>query len=102
MIDKKAANNIKRAIGHEYQNIRIQHGEKYHSDHEGYSVLLKEVEEAKEELRGVDRMLKHVWKCVRFNRDSKNEYLRRVQLIAKAAAEEMVQVAAVAKKWEGL
>ncbi len=56
----------------------------------------------KEELRGVDRMLKHVWKCVRFNRDSKNEYLRRVQLIAKAAAEEMVQVAAVAKKWEGL
>ena len=73
----------------------------FHSDHEGWAVLLEEVEEAKEELVGIEDATE-VLKCRVFADDFteiKLETLRDIRACAINCAAEAVQVAAVATKF---
>ena len=49
----------------EHKTIVDKYGEGYHSMHEGYAVLLEEVEEATEALREVQQHLACAWQDVR-------------------------------------
>ena len=49
----------------EYKNACEKFGEKYHSLHEGYAVLLEEVEEAENELNKLKSKYQTLWKGVK-------------------------------------
>lgn len=69
------------------------------SPHEGYAVLLEEVEEAEEALCEVKKDLKQVWLSTRFGHDGSVVYVsRRVNQYALDLAAEAIQVAAMAQK----
>ena len=48
MIAEEATKSIEQAVCHELRNIVKKYGPTYASEHEGYAVLLEEVEEALE------------------------------------------------------
>lgn len=86
----------------EHKTIVEKYGVGYHSDHEGYAVLLEEVEEATEALREVQQRLACAWQDVR--EDARNllgSEIIRVEHHAKDLAAEAVQIAAVARRWRG-
>lgn len=71
----------------------------FHSPHEGYAVLLEEVEEVKEELRCVEDNLMRLWGRVRAD-DFKSipGWARYLENAAMQLAAEAIQVAAMARK----
>ena len=86
----------------EHKTIVDKYGEGYHSDHEGYAVMLEEVEEATEALREVQQHLACAWQDVREDaRKLLGSEILRVEHHAKDLAAEAVQIAAVARRWRG-
>ena len=72
----------------------------FHSQHEGYGVLLEEVEEAHAEMIEVEFKLGQIWSCVK--RDYTRmavEYAQDLERKAIRLAAEAIQVAAMAKKF---
>lgn len=49
----------------EYKNACEKFGKKYHSLHEGYAVLLEEVEEASEDMTRIKYSLEDFWKWIK-------------------------------------
>lgn len=47
--------------GREMLRGNREHFEYFHSNHEGYAVLLEEMDEALSEMRRADSMLRHLW-----------------------------------------
>lgn len=95
---------IQKSIKLELENIKKNYGENYNSAHEGYAVLLEEVEEVEECLRYIRNYIKILWERVRNNfkdleNSDKSAELLMVVVNAKQLAEEAVQVAAVAEKF---
>lgn len=95
---------IQKSIKLELENIKKNYGENYNSAHEGYAVLLEEVEEVEECLRYIRTDIKILWEGVKNNfKDLENidkaAELLMVVVNAKQLAEEAVQVAAVAEKF---
>ena len=95
---------IQKAIKLELENIKRNYGENYNSAHEGYAVLLEEVEEVEECLHYIRTDIKILWERVRNNfkdleNSDKSAELLMVVVNAKQLAEEAVQVAAVAEKF---
>lgn len=95
---------IQKSIKLELENIKRNYGENYNSAHEGYAVLLEEVEEVEECLRYIRIDIKNLWERVRNNfkdleNSDKSAELLMVVVNAKQLAEEAVQVAAVAEKF---
>lgn len=95
---------IQESIKLELENIKRNYGENYNSAHEGYAVLLEEVEEVEECLRYIRNDIKILWERVKNNfKDleniDKSAELLMVGVNAKQLAEEAVQVAAVAEKF---
>lgn len=89
------------AIANEYMNITKTHGEVYNSKHEGYAVLLEEVEEATDELHAIENEMLDLWLKVK-NDNYKSELMQNLtEIIEKAVnvALESVQVAAVATRF---
>ena len=70
---------------------------KFLSPHDGYAIILEEVEEAAEELEKVEAELKCIWINIKNNQLADTRSLHQY---AKLLACEAVQVAAMAKKFE--
>ncbi len=99
MIAEKASESINQAVAYELQNIVKNYGATYASEHEGYAVLLEEVEEAKECLQIAEETLKDLWKSVRRN-EYADDTLWKIKQAAINMAQEAVQVAAVSERYE--
>lgn len=67
-------NLVEQLIQTEYKNACEQFGEKYNSLHEGYAVLLEEVEEVKIEVEKLSANLDILWRKIKSN-DKDIEYL---------------------------
>jgi len=103
MIDKKADGLLSEAVDSELQNIRLVHGNQYNSLHEGYAVLLEEVEEAKNELEGIELQMSDLWYCIKHNdNQGAADALRRLESHAFFLLQEACQVCAVTEKFRGV
>lgn len=102
MIAENASKAIEQAVCYELQNIVKVHGPTYHSPHEGFAVLMKEVQEACEDSKFMNNRLECAWHGVR-NNDNKTllDNLAEIKEFSLALAEEAVQCAAVCKKFIG-
>ena len=98
MIAEEATKSIEQAVCHELRNIVKKHGLIYASEHEGYAVLLEEVEEACEAAEFMQDSLKRLWTSIRQNEFSNFE-LSQIYNYAKGLAEEAVQVSAVCERF---
>ena len=102
MIDTMADKNLNSAVECELKHIREVYGYQYNSLHEGYAVLLEEVEETEAELERVREELSELWLCIKQN-DSKGaaEALRRIHTHSYFMLQECAQVNAVTQKFRG-
>ena len=102
MIDTMADAHLSQAVECEEKNIKKVYGEQYNTLHEGYAVLLEEVEEAADELERVKEELSELWLCIKQN-DSKGaaEALRRINTHAYFLLQEAAQINAVTQKFRG-
>lgn len=98
MIAEEATKSIEQAVCHELRNIVKKYGPTYASEHEGYAVLLEEVEEACEAADFMEDALKQLWASIRSNAFSTFE-LSQIYNFAKGLAEEAVQVVAVCERF---
>lgn len=75
----------------------------FHSPHEGYAVLLEEVEETHAELIDMEVSLKNLWGCVKTDQaDGGVTWARDVEVRAVHLAAEAIQVAAMARKFQAI
>lgn len=90
---------INEAIQLEIDHAVKTYGKDYHSLHEGYAVLLEEVEETERELDYIKNHLSMIWDAVKV--DNENEVKSNARIIGLDAielAKEACQIAAVCKK----
>lgn len=86
----------------EHKTIVDKHGAGYHSAHEGYAVLLEEVEEAEEALLLARNALGRAWEMLRVDSaEQMMQHIQRVEHWAQMTAAEAVQVAAVCRRMRG-
>lgn len=95
---------IQESIKLELEKIQKDWGKTYNSAHEGYAVLLEEVEEVEEVIGYLKTDLKMLWERIKNDFQSvenidKGAELLMIVMNAKEAAQELVQVAAVAEKF---
>ena len=83
----------------EYKNACEQWGDKYHSLHEGYAVLLEEVEEVKEISKDFDLDFCHFWHLIKMNRtEMVKHFANDLMVEVEKAISELAQVVAVLMK----
>lgn len=83
----------------ELDTIREKHGAAYHSLHEGFGVLMEEVEEVKEALEDVELATDRLWRITRHDMPHLvYGCANQIAHYAANAAAEAIQVAAVARK----
>lgn len=96
---KDTENIVELAIKKEYENACKLFGEKYHSLHEGYAVLLEEIEEVKFNIKDLRHDLKCFWESIKENNDYLNKdgcfYLMKD---VQESIKELAQVGAVLMK----
>ena len=83
----------------EYLNAVVNFGEKFNSLHEGYAVLLEEVEEANEDMTRIKYSLEDFWKWIK--QDTKiysNDIDIVIEEYLKYCISELAQVGAVLMK----
>lgn len=96
---EQTENIVNQLVRAEYLNAAVNYGEKYHSLHEGYAVLLEEVEEAKERITQIDEWLESYWECVKLNaKDLSKQKLEKIHTNTILAISELAQVGAVLMK----
>ncbi len=71
----------------------------FNSAHEGYAVILEEIEEAQQELGHIKIRLEVAWNAIKNNQDATST-IEDAGYISKLLACEAIQVAAMAKKFE--
>ena len=99
MFAEQTEQKINEAVTLEIVNACKTYGAEYHSLHEGYAVLLEEVEETEKELDYIKNHLAMIWDAVKVN--DENEVKSNARIIALDAvnlAKEACQIAAVARK----
>ena len=97
---KQLRNGIKQLVADELERARKEHGEKFHSDHEAYAVTMEEVQEALEEIAVAHNLLDDIWEmCIRKDDYVSTSMLELLDLHAINGAAELIQVAAMARKW---
>ena len=103
MINKNADEFLSCAVDAELENIKKLHGNKYNSTHEGYAVLLEEVEEAADELERIKEEMSDLWQNVKQNDNAGiADALRRISTHAYFMLQETTQIVAVANKFRGV
>lgn len=83
----------------EYNNACDKFGEKYHSLHEGYAVLLEEVEEVKSEISFLDMFQKDLWRSIKWDSGIERS-LKQTTEHYLSAIKELAQVGAVLMKMQ--
>ena len=81
----------------EYKNACDKFGEKYHSLHEGYAVLLEEMEEAQNEVDKTKCNLDILWEKIK-NQDDIYSFIRFIDCTTFNAIQELAQVGAALMK----
>lgn len=99
MIAIKSTECINQAVAYELQNIVKKYGAIYNSEHEGYAVLLEEVDVAGDDMKYIYMSLNELWKEVKSDSVSK-DFLTSIKKGAIELAREAVQVAAVCERFE--
>lgn len=85
-------------VNEELEAANKEHG-KFHSYHEGYAVLLEELDETKAELDEVQRYTDYLWGHVKGdNAEAVQHFAARIKTCAERMAAEAIQVAAMALK----
>ena len=96
---KELKEAVKVLMHEEYERAAERFGEKFHSPHGAYAVILEEKEEADFELENMQRAMDCFWRRVKWNNA---EYykcsLTSIERYALNAACELIQVAAMAYK----
>lgn len=89
---------VGRLVNEELINANENNQEKFNSMHEGYAVILEEIQEAEEELDRVKRKMNTVWGAIRRDEYPKDS-IDMVRYCAKLVACEAIQVAAMSQKF---
>ena len=99
MIDTNADAQLNAAVESELKNIRKVYGEQYHSLHEGYAILLEEIEEAEKDFDYIKNHCAMLWDNVKINdATTVKANARAIAFDAVELAKEAVQIGAVARK----
>ena len=99
MFAKQTETKINEALVLELANACKTYGKEYHSLHEGYAVLLEEVEEAEKDLEYIKAHGAMMWDDVKDdNEDFVKASARAIAINAVELAKEAVQIGAVARK----
>ena len=100
----KLLEKVRGLVEAELADARSIHGEYFHSPHEGYGVLMEEVQEAADEANSLkyladESLLRYVKACADGRGDALiKARLKNMSCIALKAACEYIQVAAMAQK----
>lgn len=94
---EKLVNNLIQA---EYKNACEKFGEKFNSLHEGYAVLLEEVEEVEDCIKRLKNEIDYIWTCIKKNKTENITYSvdDSLNIFTKNAIKELAQVGAVLMK----
>ena len=99
MFSEVARLHINKAVMTETENAKKNYGERYNSPHEGYAVLLEEVEEAADDLACIKNNLGVLWQSIKAN-DLDSTLTTDIKSTAQLLALEAVQIAAVCEKFK--
>lgn len=99
MFSEVARLHINKAVMGETENAVKNYGEVYNSPHEGYAVLLEEVEEASDDLTYIKNNLGVLWQSIKTN-DLDSTLITDIEGMAQMLALEAVQIAAVCSKFK--
>ena len=96
---EKTADLINQLVSAEYNNACKHFGDKYNSLHEGYAVLLEEIEEVKEQHKKL-RLITSIWIEIKNNASEKllENSLLLMHASIKLEIAELAQSAAVVEK----
>ena len=100
MFSEVARLHINKAVMEETENAVKNYGETYNSPHEGYAVLLEEVEEAADDLTYIKNNLAVLWLSITTNDLKDTTLLTDIEGTAQLLALEAVQIAAVCSKFK--
>ena len=95
---------VNELIQAESRNAVVNFGEKYHSLHEGYAILLEEIEEAKKEFESIEHTLMLIWEEIKiFSQEIYSEkallrYCKNEMKYVERTIKELAQVGAVLMK----
>lgn len=92
--------DVEKLVSKELQSANEKFG-MFHSQHEGYAIILEEFEEAKDDLDVLEFDLNCSWNYIKCNVDDEelNRNLRDIKINAISLAVEAIQVAAMAQKF---
>lgn len=75
----------------------------FRSPHEGYAVMLEEIEEADDEMLALTKLIGIVWDAVKMDNEADGRnYARVIEHKAIRLAAEAIQVAAMARKFQAM
>ena len=100
MFSELARLHINKAVMTETENAKKKYGDRYNSLHEGYAVLLEEVEEAADDLTYIKNNLGVLWQSIKTNDLKDTTLLTDIEGTAQMLALEAVQIAAVCTKFK--
>lgn len=97
---EKSEKIVDELINEEYLNAVKKYGDGYHSLHEGYAVLLEEMDEVKEGYSANELFLNILWDNIKGkpNYSTNDDYLNKMLHNVKHTIKELAQVGAVLKK----
>lgn len=72
---------------------------KFHSYHEFYAVIKEEIEESNDEIKRINEHMDLLWTGIKCDDEEKaNESVNNIEMYARSAIKELIQVLAVIKK----
>lgn len=97
-------NDIETLVQKELKSAN-EHFPPFNSAHEGYAVLLEEIEELKENVSEIKQNVHAIWQVIRQNdvcEERMDPLINRIEISAVNAAVEAIQVAAMCEKFKAL
>lgn len=91
---------VNELIQAEYKNACEKFSEKYHSLHEGYAILLEEVEEVEACIKQLKNEIDYIWTCIKKNKTKLIKYSVDdcLDMFTNNSIKELAQVGAVLQK----